>query len=98
MNAFLSNLLTKIISVGSRNCYHTKINISTQKLSEMTEDAGFENPCFEEDDEDDDAMSFRLSPRNSYHSLSHSSVLDWPPLNMNHGDDETEMERSVQES
>lgn len=99
MNAFLSNLLSKIISVGSMNSYNTKINISTRKLSGGTELSGFENPCYEEeDDEDDDAMSFRLSPRNSYHSLSHSSVLDWPPLNMNQGDDETEMGRSVQES
>ena len=86
-----------MISVGSRNSYHTKINISTKKSCEMTEDAGFENPCYEEeDDEDDDAMSFRLSPRNSYHSLSLSSLLDWPPLNQ--GDDEAEMERSINES
>ena len=100
MNALLSNLLSKIISVGSRNCYDTKINISTLKTVERTEEAGFDNPCYEEeDDEDDDAMSFRLSPRNSYHSLSVSSDHDWIPLNMNasHGGDEveTEMERSI---
>lgn len=97
MNAFLSNLLSKIISVGSRNFYDTKINISTRKLSERTEDAGFENPCYEEDDEDDDALSFRLSPRNSYHSLSLSSALDWPPLNMSQADDENEIESSFNE-
>merc|ERR1711971_274457 len=100
--AQLSNLLSKIISVGSRNSYDTKISISTLKTGERTEEAGFDNPCYEEeDDEDDDEMSFRLSPRNSYHSLSVSSVLDWTPLNMNAsqaGDEvETEMERSITE-
>ena len=96
MNALLSNLLSKIISVGSRNSFDTKINISTIKLSQRPEEAGFDNPCYEEDDEDDDAMSFRLSPRNSYHSLSLSSVLDWTQLN---GDNkQEEMERSIIES
>ena len=97
MNAFRSNLLSKIISVGSRNCYDTKIYISTIKLSETTEEAGMANPCYEEDDEDDDAMSFRLSARHSHHSLSLSSdQQDWSPLNLNvnHGLDEAEMIRS----
>ena len=96
MNALLSNLLSKIISVGSRNSFDTKINISTIKLSQRPEEAGFANPCYEEDDEDDDAMSFRLSPRNSYHCLSLSSILDWTQLN---GDNkEEEMERSIIEA
>ena len=80
-----------MISVGSRKCYDTKIHISTIKLREGTEETWLDNPCYE-DDEDDDAMSFRLSPRNSHHSLSLSSVQDWTPINMSQGDDQTEMD------
>ena len=83
-----------MISVGSRRCYDTKINISTSKLSERTEEVWSDNPCYE-DDEDDDEMSFRLSPRNSHHSLSLSSVQDWTTLNMSQAadaDSQTEMD------
>ena len=69
-------MLSKVIAVGSRNSYDTKIHISQRKSFEANSDVtGSDNLGFDEDDEDDDAMSFRLSPRSSYNSLSSRNDL-----------------------